>query len=148
MNLWPPVRGPLFDFLAGDGLSFSFKIFSQNLQTLVTILIYKNFFGSLGYSASAYVMVGPERHQTLDLEPEFFSVERTPDLNDYASRRPSCLLESIERLYQSSFIFIPVLKAITHRESLVQRNRNGFESRTARVNLKEGMDEETSREGE
>ncbi|CAH3015208.1 unnamed protein product, partial [Porites evermanni] len=29
----------------------------------------------------------------------------TPALNEYASRRPSCLLESIERLYQSSFIF-------------------------------------------
>ncbi|CAH3015568.1 unnamed protein product, partial [Porites evermanni] len=33
------------------------------------------------------------------------SGERTPALNDYASRRPSCLLQSIERLYQSSFIF-------------------------------------------
>ena len=42
---------------------------------------------------------------TLDLEPEFFSGKRTPALNDYALRRPSCLLESIERLYQSSFIF-------------------------------------------
>ena len=50
----PPVRGPLFDFWAGD---------------------------------------------------EFFSGVRTPALNDYASRRPSCLLESIERLYQSSFIY-------------------------------------------
>ena len=38
---------------------------------------------------------------TLDLEPEFFGGERTPALNDYALRRPSCLLESIERLYQS-----------------------------------------------
>ena len=78
--------------------------FAQNLQTLVTILIYKNFFNPLGYSASAYVMVGPERYPTLNLEPEFFSGVRTPALNDYTSRRPSCLLESIERLYQSSFI--------------------------------------------
>ena len=39
------------------------------------------------------------------LEPEFFSGVRTPALNNYASRWPSCLLESIERLYQSSFIF-------------------------------------------
>ena len=42
---------------------------------------------------------------TLDLDAEFFRGARTPALNDYASRRPSCLLESIERLYQSSFIF-------------------------------------------
>ena len=41
----------------------------------------------------------------LDLGPEFFSGVRTPALNDYASRRPSCLLESVGRLYQSSFIF-------------------------------------------
>ena len=72
----PPVRGPLFDFWAGDGLFFHAKLFqtsfvewlfcfAQNLQTLVTILIYKNFFGPLGYSASAYVMVGPERYHHL-----------------------------------------------------------------------------------
>ena len=83
--------------------------FAQNLQTLVTILIYKNFFGPLGYSASAYVMVGPERYHHLRFGAiwslNFFSGERTPALNDYASRRPSCLSESIERLYQSSFIF-------------------------------------------
>ena len=49
--------------------------FAQNLQTLVTILIYKNFFGPLGYSASAdgllasaYVMVGPERYHHLRFE--------------------------------------------------------------------------------
>ena len=77
--------------------------FAQNLQTLVTILICKNYFGSLGYSASAYVVVGPERYHHL-MEPEFFSGARTPALNDYASQRPSCLLESIERLHQSSFI--------------------------------------------
>ena len=40
-----------------------------------------------------------------------------------------------------------VLEAITHRESWVQRHRNGFESRAARVNLKEDMDEETNAEG-
>ena len=75
--------------------------FAQNLLTLVTILIYKNFFGPLGYRPCN----GPR------------------------------------------LSFIPVLKAITHRESWVQRHRNGFESRTARVNLKEDMDEETSAEG-
>ena len=112
----PPVRGPLFDFWAGDGLFFSHAIFfqtsflqwlfcfAQNLQTLVTILIYKIFLGPLGYSASAYVMA-PKDITTLDSGPEFFSGVRTPALNDYASRRPSCLLESIERLYRSSFIF-------------------------------------------
>ena len=42
---------------------------------------------------------------TLDLEPEFFSGLRTSFLNNHELRRPSCLLESIERLYQSSFIF-------------------------------------------
>ena len=42
---------------------------------------------------------------TLDLEPEFSSGVRTLALNDYASQRPSCLVESIGRLYQSSFIF-------------------------------------------
>ena len=49
--------------------------------------------------------LAPKGITTLDLEPAFFSGVRTPALNDYASRRPSCLLESIERLYQSSFIF-------------------------------------------
>ena len=39
--------------------------FAQNLQTLVTILIYKNFFGPLGYPALAYVMVGSKRYQHL-----------------------------------------------------------------------------------
>ena len=116
---------------------FSCKIFSDLIPAVVILFCtkftdfsdnidrYKNFFGPLGYSASAYVMVGPERYslQTadafpvvccsqatnginpLDLGPGFFSEVRTPALNDYASRRPSCLLESIERLYQSSFIF-------------------------------------------
>ena len=71
----PPVRGPLFDFWAGDGLFFSTQdffrtlfvqqqfCFARNVQTLMTILIYKNFFGPLG--ASAYVMVGPERYHHL-----------------------------------------------------------------------------------
>ena len=40
-----------------------------------------------------------------------------------------------------------VVKAITHTESWVQRHRNGFELRTARVNLKEDMDDETSDKG-
>ena len=31
----------------------------------MTILIYKNVFGPLGYSASAYVMVGPERYSKI-----------------------------------------------------------------------------------
>ena len=74
---WPTARGPLFDFLAGDGLFFfSCKIFqtsfllwlscfAQNLQTSVTILIYKNFSGPLGYLASAYVMAGPEMYHHL-----------------------------------------------------------------------------------
>ena len=35
---------------------------------------------------------------------------------------------------------------MTHRESWVQRHQNGFESRTARVNLKEDVDEEKSAE--
>ena len=47
---------------------------------------------------------GWPRKATLDLDPEFFSGVRTPALNDYVSRRPSYLLESIERLHQSSFI--------------------------------------------
>ena len=34
--------------------------FAQNLQTLVTILIYKNVFGPLGYSASAYDWLAPK----------------------------------------------------------------------------------------
>ena len=47
---------------------------------------------------------GWPRKATLDLDPEFFSGVRTPALNDYVSRRPSYLLESTERLHQSSFI--------------------------------------------
>ena len=39
--------------------------FAQNLQTLVTILIYKNVFDPLGYSASACVMVSPERYRKI-----------------------------------------------------------------------------------
>ena len=71
---------------------------------MARILIYKNFLGPFGYSASAYVVVVPESKATLDLDPEFFSGVRTPALNDYVSRRPSYLLEAIERLHQSSFI--------------------------------------------
>ena len=44
-----------------------------------------------------------------------FSEVRTPALKEYASRRPSCLVESIERLYQSSFIFYTGPQS--HRES-------------------------------
>ena len=80
------------------------------------------------------------------MEPEFFSGVRTPALNNYASRQPSCLLESIERLYNPRLSLIPVLKAVTDGESWVQRHRNGFESRTARINLKEDIDEETRAE--
>ena len=47
---------------------------------------------------------GWPRTASLDLDPEFFSGVKTPALNDYVSRRPSYLLESIERLPQSSFI--------------------------------------------
>ena len=43
--------------------------------------------------------------------------------------------------------FIQIVKAITHREIWVQRHRNGFESRTARVNLEENIDKEMSVEG-
>ena len=39
--------------------------FAQILQTLVTILMYKNVFDPLGYSASAYVMVSPERYRKI-----------------------------------------------------------------------------------
>ena len=67
----------------------------------MTILIYKNFFGPLGY-------------------------------------RPC---------HGPRLSFIPVLKAITHRGSWVQRHQNGFESRTERVNIKEDVEEETSAEG-
>ena len=91
--------------------------------------------------------LAPKGITTLDLETEFFSGVRKPALNDYASRRPSCLLESIERLHQSSFIFYTGRQSHYTRESWVQRHRNGFESRTARVNLKEDMDEEASAEG-
>ena len=53
----------------------------------------------------------------LDLGPEFFSGVRTPALNNYASRRPSCLLESVGRLYQSSFICYTSPKShYTHRK--------------------------------
>ena len=56
----PPVRGPLFDFCAGGGYFFRARfsqisfvqwlyfVLQKNLQTVVTILIYKNFFGPLG----------------------------------------------------------------------------------------------------
>ena len=56
----PPVRGPLFDFCAGGGYFFRARfsqisfvqwlyfVLHKNLQTLVTILNYKNFFGPLG----------------------------------------------------------------------------------------------------
>ena len=93
--------------------------FAQNLQTSVTILIYKNFFGPLGYSALAYVMAGPERYHHLRFGALIFLVEWG---NPLWTTNP--------RLY-----FKPVV------------HRNGFESRTARVNLKEDMDEETSAEG-
>ena len=92
--------------------------------------------------------LAPKGITTLDLEPEFFSGVRTSALNDHASRRPSCLLESIERLYQSSFIFYtgPQSHYTQRKKNWVQWHRNGFESRPARVNLKEDMDEETSAE--
>ena len=46
---------------------------------------------------------------TLDVEV-FFSGMRTPcrptpDTSDYATRRPQCILESVEKTYQSSFVF-------------------------------------------
>ncbi|CAH3182042.1 unnamed protein product, partial [Porites evermanni] len=44
--------------------------------------------------------------------------------------------------------FIPVLKAITHIESWVQSYRSGFESRTARLHLKERINEETRKRRE
>ena len=43
--------------------------------------------------------------------------------------------------------FVPVLKAITHIESWVQRHRSGFQSRTARLHLKERINEETRKRG-
>ena len=42
--------------------------------------------------------LAPKGITTLDLEPEFFSGVTTPALNEYASRRPSCLLEWIVRI--------------------------------------------------
>ena len=113
----------------------------------MTILIYKNFFGPLGYSASAYVMVGPERYHHLRFGACIFSwSENTSSerLRIAAAQLPfrinrEALPIIVYLLYRSS-------KPL-HRESWVQRNRNGFQSRTARVHLKEDMDEETSEEG-
>ena len=68
----PPVRGPLFDFCAGGGyflrarfsqisfVQWLYFVLHKNLQTLVTILIYKNFFGPLGYRPCH----GPQSHYT------------------------------------------------------------------------------------
>ena len=103
-------------FELGMGYFFSCNIFSDLIPAVAILFCTKfadfsdnidlqDFSGRpLGYSASAYVMA-PKDITTLDSGPEFFSGVRTPALNDYASRRPSCLLESIARLYRSSFIF-------------------------------------------
>ena len=68
----PPVRSPLFDFCAGGGYFFRARfsqisfvqwlyfVLHKNLQTLVTILIYKNFFGPLDYRPCH----GPQSHYT------------------------------------------------------------------------------------
>ena len=68
-------KGPTILFLSRGWVIFFFmqdfsdllwlSCFAQNLQTSVTILIYKNFFGPLGYLASAYVMAGPEMYHHL-----------------------------------------------------------------------------------
>ena len=46
---------------------------------------------------------------TLDVE-HFFSDMRTPSqptpyMSDYATRKPQCILESVDKTYQSSFVF-------------------------------------------
>ncbi|CAH3156118.1 unnamed protein product, partial [Porites lobata] len=72
---------------------------------------------------------------------------RTPALNEYTSQRPSCLLESIERLYQSSFIFYTGPQSHYTQRKLGPKAPEWLESRTARLHLKEDMDEETRAEG-
>ena len=54
-----------------------FTDFSDNIDR------YKNFFGPLGYSASAYVMVGPERYslQTADAFPVVCCSQATKGIN-------------------------------------------------------------------
>ena len=74
-----------------------FTDFSDNIDL-------QEFFGPFGLFGLG-LCNGWLRKATLDLDPEFFSGVRTPALKDYASQRPSYLLESIERLHQSSFIF-------------------------------------------
>ena len=84
----------------------------------------------------------------LDLE-QFFSGIRTParptpDMNDYASRRPSCILESKERLYQSSLTFY------TGPQSHHTHRKLGLKApewlRKSHGKSNEDVDEETSAE--
>ena len=98
---------------------FSCKIFSDLIRAVVILFCTKftdfsdnidlqelfRLFGLHLFGLGLCRWLAQKGITTLDLEPEFLSGVRTPALNDYASQRPSCLLESIERLYQSWFIF-------------------------------------------
>ena len=69
-------------------------------------------------------------------------------MNDYSSRRSSCLLESIERLYQSSFIFYTGPQSHYTQRKLGQKAPEWLQKShgKSKLNLKEN-NEETSAEG-
>ena len=106
-------RGPTIWFLSRGWVIFSCKILKTSFAVAISFFTkftdfsdnidLQEFFGPFRLFGLG-VCNGWPRKATLDLDPEFFSGLRTPALNDYVSRRPSYLLESIERLHQSSFI--------------------------------------------
>ena len=81
------------------------------------------------------------------MEPEFFSGVTTPALNEYASRRPSCLLESIERLYQSSNIFYTGPQSHYTQRKLGPKVPEWLRKTHGKSKPKGDIDEETSTEG-
>ena len=74
-SAWRATSGPTIWFLSQGWIIFFLQDFFRphlcsgyfvlHKLSLVTIMIYKNFYGSLGCSASTYVMVGPERYHHL-----------------------------------------------------------------------------------
>ena len=49
----------------------------------------------------------------------------TPDMHDYASRWPNCIIESLQKNYQSSSLFTVVLKLTTSKRKCTKKNLNG-----------------------
>ena len=91
-------------------------------------------------------MVGPERYHHLRFGAWIFQWSEN-------TRSERIRIVAVQLPFRINREALPILVYLLylsskplHRESWVQRHRNGFESRTARVNLKEDMDEETSAE--